>query len=78
MEAAKIRSCEEYEKRVILLIDEMHIREDLVFDKNAGTLVGFVNLRDTNSHLIDYERLLQQDTTPTHSQLAKTMMVFMG
>ena len=77
MEAAKISSCEEYEKCVILLLDEMHIREDLVYDKNTGTLVGFVNLGDTNSHLLAYERSLQQDTTPTCPQLAKTMMMFM-
>ena len=77
MEAAKISSCEEYEKCVILLLDEMHIREDLVYDKNTGTLVGFVNLGDTNSHLLTYERSLRQDTTPTRPQLAKTMMTFM-
>ena len=41
----------------------MHIREDLVFNKNTGALVGFVNLGETNSHLIDYERSLQQDTS---------------
>ena len=41
----------------------MYIREDLVFNKNTGALVGFVNLGETNSHLIDYERSLQQDTS---------------
>ena len=57
VEAAKISDCEVYEKCVILLLDEMHIRKDLVFDEITGTLVCLVNLGDTNnSHLLDYER----------------------
>lgn len=35
--AAKIESCEEYEKYVIMLMDEMYIKEDLVYD---GSLRG--------------------------------------
>ena len=77
MEAAKIGNCKEYEKCVIILLDEMHIREDLVFDKSTGTLVGFVNLGDTNSHLLEFEQSLLQDMTPSRPQLAKTMMTFM-
>ena len=77
MEAAKIGDCKEYEKCVIILLDEMHIREDLVFDKSTGTLVGFVNLGDTNSHLLEFEQSLLQDMTPSHPQLAKIMMMFM-
>ena len=42
--AAKIKDCEMWQKHVILLLDEMHIKEDLVFDKHTGELVGFVNL----------------------------------
>ena len=30
--ATKLGECEEWQKHVILLIDEMHIKEDLVFD----------------------------------------------
>ena len=37
MKAAKFSNCEEC---VVILLDEMHIREDLVFDKSTtGTLV---------------------------------------
>ena len=35
-EAAKISTCPEYEKRVVVLMDEMHIRESLVYDKVSG------------------------------------------
>ena len=77
MDAGKILTCEDYEKCVILLLDEIHIRENLVFDETTGALVGFVNIGDTNSHLLEYECSLQQFSTPRHPVLAKTMMVFM-
>ena len=34
--AARLGECEKWEKHVILLIDEMHIKEDLVSDKHTG------------------------------------------
>ena len=40
MEAARLSSCEGYEKLVILLLDEMYIHEDLVYEKRTGKLVG--------------------------------------
>ena len=37
-----------------LLFDEMHIKEGLVFNKNTGNLVGFVELGDVNDAFIKY------------------------
>ena len=37
MEAAKLLSCPDREKHVILLMDEMHLREDLVYDCHTGS-----------------------------------------
>lgn len=37
-EAANISDCQEWEKYVLLILDEMHIKEDLVFDKHTGKL----------------------------------------
>ena len=34
--AANLYTCEEREKYVLLIMDEMHIREDLVYDKQTG------------------------------------------
>jgi len=31
-------------KYVVLVIDEMHLKEELVYDKHEGCLIGFVNL----------------------------------
>ena len=51
--AAKLTTCEEHEKLVILLLDEMHVQEYLVYDKNSGLLIGFSKLGDINNHLMD-------------------------
>ena len=64
----------EYNRYVTLVMDEVHIREDLVYDKNEGTLIGFVNLGETNNHLVKYEASLDGDYSPT---IAKSMMVLM-
>ena len=42
---------EEKDQYVVLLADEMKIKEDLVFDKNSCELIGFVNLGDINNIL---------------------------
>jgi len=39
--------------------DEMHITEDLVYDKPSGELVAFINLGAINDHLIQFERQLE-------------------
>ena len=36
MDIAKIRTCPEREKYVCILIDEMHIKANLVYDKHTG------------------------------------------
>lgn len=76
MEAAKVHCCPEREKNVILLLDEMHVKEDLVYDKHSGAMIGFANLGHINDHLLQFESSLLEDKQMP-SQLAKTMMVFM-
>ena len=74
IQAAKVDTCPEREKNVILL-DEMHIREDIVFDKHSGAMIGFTKLGDINDHLLQFERSLTEDQPSP--PLAKSMMVFM-
>ena len=50
-------------------MEEMHIKEDLVYNKHTGALVGFVNLGDINSPLSGEEHV----TEP----LAKSMLTTM-
>ena len=61
VDAGRILTCEDYEKCVILLLDEMHISENLIFDKTTGALVSFMNIGDTNSHLLEYKFKCSQE-----------------
>ncbi len=37
MDVASILTCPEREKYVILILDEMHVKENIVYDKHTGT-----------------------------------------
>lgn len=53
----------------------MSIKEDLVYDKHTGQVIGFVNLGEVNNHLLLFEQLLNdKEDDPV---LAKSMLAFM-
>ena len=58
-----------------LLLNEMHIREDLVYDKHTGRMIGFTNLGDINKHLLAFEQSVEENKTEGNV-LAKSMMAF--
>lgn len=76
MGTAKIETLADYQKCVALVLDEMHIKEDLVYNKHTGNLIGFVNLGSFNNLLLEYERSLQCEEDTSTQQLSKTMLVF--
>ena len=62
-------------KYVMLVVDEMHIKHDLVYDKHSGSLIGFVDLGNTNNQILEFEKALSAESTDR--ELASTMLVFM-
>ena len=56
IEASRLLTSPSYCCYVALLIDEMHIKEDLVYNKHSGKLIGFVDLADINNHLARFEQ----------------------
>jgi hypothetical protein len=72
---AKYDSLEESRKYVVLALDEMKIKEGLVYDKYGCRVVGFVNLGETMNQIMDFER----DCCEGKSELpvAKQMLVLM-
>ena len=76
MKAAKVDSCPDREKCVVMLLDEMHLREDLVFDKHTRAMIGFCDLGDITMLLLRYESEMT-DEKPVDQTLTKSMMVFM-
>ena len=73
MEATKVKVCPEKDKIVILLIDEMDVREGIVYEKLTGRMIGFSNLGDVNNHLLQFEKDLHNTSTsmPNAVQLNK-------
>ena len=73
MHAMDLGQCPEWHKFVIILIDEMHIQEGLVYDKHSGQMTGFVNLGKVNNLLLEFEHSGAQVT----EVLATSMIVMM-
>ena len=55
------------ERYVTILVDEMKVQEDLVWDKNTGKLIGFIDLGDAN---------INESTITDSHKLASHVMVF--
>lgn len=77
LDTANITKCKQWQKLVILLMDEMYVKEGLVYNKHTGKLVGFVDLGDVNNHLLAFEREINGGGKHGLPPLAKTIMVFM-
>ena len=72
MHAANAGSCPEWHKLVVLLIDEIHIKECLVYDKYLGKLIGFIDLGQVNNHLTTF---IENDHKATSLHVANSMLV---
>ena len=59
----KISDFSDIEKFVVLLMDEMKIQENLVWDKHSGELVGYVDLGDID---LNYATLSKVTQVATH------------
>ena len=59
-------------KFVALLIDEMKIKEGLVYNKHTGEIVGFTSLGDINDNLLQLE---QESEQPKVAKQLLTIMV---
>ena len=76
MKEARINELEEWQKHVVLIFDEKHIKEDLVFDKTTGELKGFIRLGTINDHLLNLENALNDDASHL-PQPANSLLTFM-
>ena len=78
LRAAHLMNSPSYHSLVTILIDEMYIREDLVYDKHTGWLIGFIDLGSINNHLARFEQSLSEDDAEISTPpLAKSMVVLM-
>ena len=66
--AEKVKNFTDLERYTVLLLDEMKIQEDLVWDKHSGELIEFVDLGDAD---VNFANLKDQ------KELASHVLVFM-
>eukprot|EP00112_Aurelia_sp_Birch-Aquarium-sp1_P001448 Seg1156.4 transcript_id=Seg1156.4/GoldUCD/mRNA.D3Y31 product="DNA transposase THAP9" pseudo=true protein_id=Seg1156.4/GoldUCD/D3Y31 len=59
----KVKEISDIERFVVLLLDEMKIQENLVWDKYTGELIGFVDLGDIE---LNYAALEDVESVATH------------
>ena len=90
MNIAAIETCPERDKYIAILMDEMHIKESLVYDKHSGikhinyychqyletsisgSLVGYTEIGDINSHLQAFEHSIQENNSELSSEEASS------
>ena len=80
MDAVKPDTAHEREKYVALVMDEMHLKENLVYDKHTGALIGFTDLGDTNQHLLKFQQVVEGSDSSDiieKQPLANSMFVIM-
>ena len=71
MEEAKIKSIPDFQKYICPVFNEVHIKEDLVYDKHS---IRLVNLGNINNQLLELERTQTGESQPP---VATHMLVFM-
>ena len=59
----KVKNFTPIEKNMVLLLDEMKIQENLVWDKHTGELIGYVDLGDP---MLNYASLDNVEAVATH------------
>ena len=67
----KTENFSENEKFVILLMDEMKIQENLVWNKHTGELVGFIDLGDTD---VNFATLKDREKLASHVFLVTSLI----
>ena len=63
-------------KYVTVILDEMYVKEGLVFEKSSGAIIGYSDLGDVNNILHDAKRQFK-NPNDHRRPLAKVMLVFM-
>lgn len=60
-EKIKLETLSEHEKYLALLVDEISIKEDLIYKASTGEIVGFCQLNESSNKLKDLEKQIKED-----------------
>ena len=75
MKETNIHELHQLQKHMVVVFDEMRIKEDLVYEKHSGQVVGFVNLGVVNNQLSELERAYKSEQQ--RPEIATHMLVLM-
>lgn len=74
---ANMHKLSDWKRHVTVLIDEMKIKENLVYDKHETNIVGFVDIGDVGNELSNLESLYMNKSVASHPTVATHMLVVM-
>ena len=74
---AKLEELPGWKKYVVVMIDEMKIKEILVYDKHSAHIIGFVDIGDVGNQLEEKYGVPNADTHVHHRPIATHMLVLM-
>ena len=78
LDLVKVQEPADLANYISVIIDEMYIKEGLVFDKHTSSLTGFTDLGDLCNLLAEYEQQQSGGGSTTYRRpVAKCMIVFM-
>ena len=74
-EEAKLSELPEWKRHVTLVLDEMKVKESLVYNKHQTKVIGFVNMGDIGDHLDQLERDIGNEKIPHVATHVLTLMI---
>ena len=74
---SKLKDLPNWKKHVILLLDEMKLKENLVYDKHEANVVGFVDVGDFNNQIAELEKECSSSEFGPRESIATHMLVLM-
>ena len=74
---AKVSSLQEWQKFIIVTFDGVKIKEDIVYDKNSGEIIGFVDLGQVNNQLTALADRIGSNIDCVLKPVADHMLLFM-
>ena len=75
LKEGKLDDLPEHRKYCCLVLDEMKMKENLVYNKYTGEVIGFTNLGSINNELLSLERECNSNTK--HAPIASHLLVLM-
>ena len=75
MKESKVHDLPEEQKYCGIIFDEMKVKENLVYDKYTGSVIGFINIGQINNDLLALEQEFKRDGA--HAPIANHLLVLM-